>query len=483
MMTRIEALQGLSPQPLPLAVLVTASAILCRCFYRIHLHPLSKVPGPKLAACTSLWLAYHTFIGDECTVLYELHERYGRVLRAAPNDVDIDDRDAIDPIYIARGGFPKSSAYSKFDFDGHKTIFSTLNLPERAARAKAVAPLFSAASIRSSQEALGKVFDDFVNRLRSEARTAKPINVLNVSRSMAIDAVSLYLFQERYGALTETAGSMSASPFVDSFAGIGAYFNVMPGKLGNLFIDIVERWSTNATLEKSHSMINQYTKRVVQASKPKSGSYQSRLLETINARKAEIEIMDVCFAGTDSTGMTTAAILWYLAKQPDTYARLREAVLESIQNGEDPTACTYLRGVVREGLRLSWANPVRFPRSVPAGGWQFRGFHFPAKTSVGCSTFQLHQDSSIFPDPQQFIPERWDNADAAMLTAFLPFGKGTRTCIAQALATYEVTMSVFKVAEADLLQGATVVKDRIEIKEWFNSKVKGGEILVQFARP
>ncbi|PWY74557.1 cytochrome P450 [Aspergillus sclerotioniger CBS 115572] len=481
-MIGIDIFQGSSAQPLLLAAVAVVSAVLWRCFYRIYLHPLSSVPGPKIAACTSLWLAYHTYVGDECTVVYDLHRRYGPVLRVAPNDVDIADKDALEPIYIARGGFPKTSAYSKFDIDGHTTIFSTLTLPERATRAKAVAPLFSTASIRSSQKALGEVFDDFVGRLQAEARTGRPVNVLNATRAMAIDAVSAYLFHERYGAITEKTESMSASPFVDSYVGVGAFFNIVPGKIGDFLMAMVERWSTNTTVKKSHGLMDQYTRQLIQTARPNSGSYQSRLLEKTSTTQSQIEVKDVCFAGTDSTGMNTATIIWYLARQPETYARLREAVLKNIENGEDPTTCAYLRGVVREGLRLSWANPIRLPRMVPAGGWQFRDFYFPAETSVGVAAFQLHQDSSVFPEPQRFLPERWDNADDAMLTAFFAFGKGTRACIAQSLAMYEVTMAIFKVAESDVLRGATAVEDRIEIKEWFNSKVKGEEILIQFSR-
>lgn len=191
--------------------LTVAAAILgislVKYIYCVYIHPLSSVPGPRIAACTSLWLAYHTYVGDECTVIYDLHKKYGPVLRVAPNDVDIDDGDAVEPIYITNGGFPKTPAYAKFDIDGHTTIFSTLTLAERARRAKAVSPIFSAASIRSSKDALLQVVDDFVDKVRREARRSpeKPVNVLNATRSMAIDVVSTHLFHQRYGAVTENS--------------------------------------------------------------------------------------------------------------------------------------------------------------------------------------------------------------------------------------------------------------------------------------
>lgn len=67
-----------------------------------------------------------------------------------------------------------------------------------------------------------------------------------------------------------------------------------------------------------------------------------------------------------------------------------------------------------------------------------------------------------------------------MLTSFFAFGKGTRACIAQNLGMMEVTLAIWKVVEGDVLKGGRVVEERIEILEWFNSRVKGEEILLKW---
>ncbi|KAL3443498.1 cytochrome P450 [Aspergillus insuetus] len=455
-------------------------SLLTRCLYQLYFHPLSKVPGPKLAACTSLWLAYHTYVGDECTVIFELHKKYGSVLRVAPNVVDIASGDAIEPIYLSRGGFPKTFVYSKFDIEGHTTIFSTLTLPERANRAKAVAPLFSTASIRDSQDALNGVVSDFVERIRRDAKSGQPVNVLQIARALAIDAVTTYLFQERYGALDENVEIMSASPFVDAYVGVGAFFNFTCGGLGEHLVGVLEHLTQGSETAKSFFAMDEYTRRLVKSSVPKSGSYQSRLLERVSESQSQIEVKDVCFAGTDSTGMNTATIMWYLAKYPHIYNRLRASLEATTAANLSPITDPYLRGVVREGLRLSWANPIRLPRSVPSPGWQYKSYFFPPGTSVGVAAFQLHQDESVFPEPQEFKPERWLNPTDEMLNNFFAFGKGTRACIAQNLGNMEVTLAILGIAKADLLAGARAIGDRIEIAEWFNSRVKGEEILIQW---
>ena len=64
---------------------------------------------------------------------------------------------------------------------------------------------------------------------------------------------------------------------------------------------------------------------------------------------------------------------------------------------------------------------------------------------------------------------------------WMPFGNGTRACIARNLATAELFMAVERLVLADGLRGARPVGERIEILEWFNSKVRGGRVELVWA--
>jgi hypothetical protein len=52
--------------------------------YRLYLSPLSKFPGPKLAAATLLYEAYYDVIlgGQYTFKIKELHEQYGELVRS-----------------------------------------------------------------------------------------------------------------------------------------------------------------------------------------------------------------------------------------------------------------------------------------------------------------------------------------------------------------------------------------------------------------
>jgi cytochrome P450 len=51
------------------------------------------------------------------------------------------------------------------------------------------------------------------------------------------------------------------------------------------------------------------------------------------------------------------------------------------------------------------------------------------------STYWMHNDPKVFPDPYTYRPERWLEATPEQLkvmrTYYVPFAKGSRQCIGQ----------------------------------------------------
>lgn len=69
------------------ASLLIASFVIARSVYRLYLHPLANVPGPKLAALTSWYeLWYDCFKeggGQYAFKMREMHDAYGNYYFAA----------------------------------------------------------------------------------------------------------------------------------------------------------------------------------------------------------------------------------------------------------------------------------------------------------------------------------------------------------------------------------------------------------------
>lgn len=479
-MSLVDIVLGASRASPMLTILLTpVTLLLIRSFYRIFVHPLSHIPGPLLPKTTSLWLHYHAYIGDEASVIHELHACYGPLVRVSPNEVDVSDADAIQPIYVSKGGFPKAACYANFDIDGHKTIFSTTDHDHRAARAKAVMPLFSTKALRENESAIWGCVDRMIERLKSESKSKGPVNVLNLTRSLAVDAVSTHLFRENYDGVSEQGPTLSVSAFVDAFVAVGRFF-YLPTVLFVWLEWAITKWQADRETDDSMTLVDKFVSSLVANTTPKSLTYPGRLLAVgISDSEVKAQCKDLVFAGTDSTGMNLATIMTSLAMYPAKYERLKREVDANVARGSDAQevqALPYLNAVVKEALRISMANPTRLPHVVPAEGWTFKEVHFPATSIVGCSGYELHFNAKIFPDPTAFVPERWLEPTEEMSKYWFAFGAGSRACIARSLATLELQFATERLARSGVLDGARAVQDKVEIYEWFNSKVKGEKI-------
>lgn len=93
-------------------VIFTISCILATCLYRISLHPLSRVPGPRLAALSNIWYAYHVRNGLVAQLATTLHQRYGPAVRVGPDEVWFNSKDAFKAIYSASSPLTFSRMHS-----------------------------------------------------------------------------------------------------------------------------------------------------------------------------------------------------------------------------------------------------------------------------------------------------------------------------------------------------------------------------------
>lgn len=67
--------------------------------YLRYISALAGIPGPLFVMWSRIWLAYHSAKGDMHRVIPQLHEKYGMLVRVAPNEVSVADLNAIREIY------------------------------------------------------------------------------------------------------------------------------------------------------------------------------------------------------------------------------------------------------------------------------------------------------------------------------------------------------------------------------------------------
>jgi cytochrome P450 len=90
-------------------------------------------------------------------------------------------------------------------------------------------------------------------------------------------------------------------------------------------------------------------------------------------------------AGSDTTGISMSAVIYFLMKNPDCLQKLRDEIETAAEQGNLSNPVTfqegqklpYLQATIKEALRLHAAVGQILSRVVPEGGAELAGRHFP----------------------------------------------------------------------------------------------------------
>jgi cytochrome P450 len=149
------------------------------------------------------------------------------------------------------------------------------------------------------------------------------------------------------------------------------------------------------------------------------------------------ELITILLAGHETTAVALSWALYEVGRHPAVLGRLREE-LDAL--GDDPAPDTlvkqpYLGAVCDETLRLhTILTEIGRITRVPC---ELLGRRFPAGIGVGIGIGAIHQDPALYPDPDEFCPERFLERRYTAFE-FLPFGGGHRRCLGAHLSDYEM---------------------------------------------
>lgn len=149
------------------------------------------------------------------------------------------------------------------------------------------------------------------------------------------------------------------------------------------------------------------------------------------------EGMALIIAGSEATAQTLSITTYHLLANPDKLAKLRATLHDSVPDPNAPPSLArlesnpYLVACVQEGLRLAYGISGRLAR-VSKEAIRYGDWVVPPGTPVGMDSVSMHNDETVFPEHDSFIPERWleKREDGKRLEKyFTSFGKGTRQCL------------------------------------------------------
>ncbi|KAF9729395.1 hypothetical protein PMIN06_011064 [Paraphaeosphaeria minitans] len=436
--------------PTIIAIAVYQSFFLFRLRY---LHPLARFPGPALAAISNLPYSKSYLGGRQPYEVLTLHEKYGPVVRTAPNELSFSAPEAWRDIYGQRNGhkpFVKSEFYAGGSFANQASSIVTERDPTKHRdMRKYLANAFSDRSLKEQEHLIARVIDTFVDQIGTHGRDG--INLTTWFNLMTFDVIGELAFGKSFGGVESgkvhewiavVLASMGQASFNDTlvrFPWLGKlYMRVRPGWLKNLTEG--SRVHETYTLD----LVRKRTEAKSDRKDFMTSILESRDEYAISDIQLAAHASDFVIAGSETTATCLATIMYYVLHAPAIEAKMRQEICSSFATYDaiDANAAgrlSYLHAVCLEALRVYAPLPLGLPRIVPAGGDTIDGEYVPEGTTVYVSPFAASMSSRNFDEPWEFRPERWLDATKADITdGSQPFSIGTRTCLGRSLAWMEL---------------------------------------------
>ncbi|HEU4707669.1 MAG TPA: cytochrome P450 [Solirubrobacterales bacterium] len=179
------------------------------------------------------------------------------------------------------------------------------------------------------------------------------------------------------------------------------------------------------------------------------------------------EMVTVLGAGHETTATGLAWAVERLTRNPQVLAKLRE----SLAAGEDE----YLGATVKETLRarpviVDVARKLKAPATIG-------DYELPAGQFVLAAIAALHYREDLFPEPEEFRPERFLGGKADNY-AWIPFGGGVRRCIGAAFAEYEMRTILREFVQRAELRPVDPEPERVKVRNITLAPGKGTRVVL-----
>lgn len=372
--------------------------------YTLYLHPLSRYPGPRLAAISPLFHLLWDIQGRQHSIIKDLHDKYGDVVRIAPNTMVYRSPSAWKDIYGHRQKGQKTflkdpSLYAPTP-NGVNAII-TANEHDHQRMRRLLAHAFSTKALCEQEDILHTYADMLVDKL-GDLQCEPSSTVIDLTRWLdftTFDLIGDLAFGEPFDCLANSTYHWWVLIILDAVKA-SAYLKVFwfYPLLLPLFALLVPKHllekrtaSFNLSVDKMRRRLNSKTTR------PDFTSYILKHSKGgMGLSPSEIDANAAVFvlAGSETTAALLSGCMYYLLCHRDKYNRLIREIRDAFQKPSDIklsrfSALPYLNAVLTETLRIYPPIPAMLPRLVPEGGALINEEYVPAGVSTGRSLDRL----------------------------------------------------------------------------------------------
>ena len=155
--------------------------------------------------------------------------------------------------------------------------------------------------------------------------------------------------------------------------------------------------------------------------------------------------------GSVTTTAALALATYYILSDEHILKTLTDELAEAIPDPTHPLPLVefekldYLTATTLETLRISHGVMHRLQRISPDQPLHYHDILIPAGTPVSMSSYHMHTNTDIFPEPHLFKPERWlpmETEGRRLQKYLVAFGRGSRQCLGLNLGSAELYMTL-----------------------------------------
>ncbi|KAF5329713.1 hypothetical protein D9619_009153 [Psilocybe cf. subviscida] len=435
--------------------------------YRLSpFHPLSNVPGPLINKITRLPLAYQSYLGKNHKYYKRLHDKYGRVVRTAPNEISVNDSYYV-PDVLGNSGLPKGPIWEARRLTPAKNrnddnyLIGVRSLQRHAQLRKPWNRAFGAGPMKDYEAIMLRRAEQLVEHLQDACSANTVVDIARWVNFFAFDVMGDMILGAGFELMRDEdkdglwKGMETAQvypwvvgqiPWLSRIASRFPGFGKETRKFGMFCIANAQRRFNN-DVEKD---LFQHLLNSIRMDSATDDAYALIIPNVVMAT----------LAGADTTASVLSGIIYYLLRYPEYLKRLQHEVEETFpQHRTAPIDTTklakmqLLNGIINEGLRLQPAVPTALQRAplIGGGGRMVGDVFIPEGTSVTVAPYCLHRNPTHFsPRPDDFWPERWYGADynskvpgyALDTSAFIAFSYGPAGCAGKPMALLELRYMV-----------------------------------------
>lgn len=317
----------------------------------------------------------------------------GPIVRLAPNRYSISDPSAIRTIYGTGSKFSKPDYYDPFGgpMRDHRDVFTEKSNEKHALERRKTSNLYAMSSLVSYEPFVDKVNTEFMAALADHAQRKHEFDLFTWMQFYAFDVIGEITFGRSFGLI-------EAGYDKDGLLHAAHVGSISYGSLAGLVpeIDRLYFWLQSILPIETHwkviqrVIIREIRARLRGASSSDRKDFLEKCVDLTKAGKMDQSTMNNVLgsnvgAGSDTTGISMTAIIYFLMKNPTCLQKLRDEIDAAIREGalSDPATfqeaqkLPYLQAIIKESLRMHAAVGQILSRVVPEGGKQLAGRHFP----------------------------------------------------------------------------------------------------------